>query len=793
VSGFLSRRVIAVLAVIVVVAATVSVVAIVRLTSSDSSTAQVPSETPQVPLDSHTIPQFAQQLPVLDAAGGSIQTVDGTKSSDVRMCESSARLLPPGTFKKGSKDVATTVWNYVAGDSCPTSVRDTYTGPVVLAKRGTPTKLTFINALGDASSSKLLAYKNSVDRTLFWADPENGEMNQCDNKKIPKPGSPCAKNYTGSIPATVHLHGGEVPPEDDGGPDTWYTSDGKHAGPDYYSQSGKGPSNTQALTYPNTQEAAPIWFHDHTMGATRLNVFAGLAGAYLIADDNLKLANGLAAYGLTNHKTFEPTIPLVVQDRMFDTNGELYFPAGTYGGTVNSPNPEHPYWVPEFMGDTILVNGKVWPYLNVEPKRYRFLLLDGSNARPYAMSLVDPVSGNPGPSIWVIATDGGYLDRAAKIDKNALVPNKLLMLPGERYEVVVDFNGFGPGVSGPNGKSYSGTWLLQNSAKAPYPAGDPVDPATTGRIIEFKVGACANQQCGAKDTSFNPAAGTAIRTGAQKIVRLVNPNAGTLAAGVSPAKVRALTLNEISREESIVAIDPTTGKSTKYPGGPLEVVVNNSTYDGGADMAMSNCKRSDFTPVAYNGMTKCISEQVGEGDTEVWEIVNLTADAHPIHLHLVQFQLMSRQDFKEEEYTAAYDKAFPSGKYQPEYGPPLSTQPSARSGGKYGGNPDYVPFLTGTRKPPAPDEAGWKDTVVAQPNQITRFVVRFAPTDVAVNAPASQLAFPFDASGGGLRGYVWHCHIVDHEDNEMMRPYDVVLNPAAPSAARRALTIGRDY
>jgi len=296
VSDFRSRRVIAVLAVIVLVAAIVGVVAVVRLTSSKSPTAQVP-------LDGHTIPQFAQQLPVLDAAGGSIQTVDGTKSTTIRMCESSARLLPPGTFKEGPEDVATTVWNYVAGDSCPTSVRDTYTGPVVLAKRGTPTKLTFINELGDASSSKLLAYKNSVDRTLFWADPENGEMNHCDNKKIPKPGSPCAENYTGSIPATVHLHGGEVPPEDDGGPDSWYTSDGKQVGAAFYSQSGNGPSNTDVLTYPNTQEAAPLWFHDHTMGATRLNVYAGLAGAYLIADDNLKLPDGLAGYGLTNHGT----------------------------------------------------------------------------------------------------------------------------------------------------------------------------------------------------------------------------------------------------------------------------------------------------------------------------------------------------------------------------------------------------------------------------------------------------------------------------------------------------------
>jgi spore coat protein A len=786
VSRLRSRRWVAVLVVIVLIATAGIGYAGVRLLSSSAPTS---GPSAQVPLDSHTIPQFVQALPVLDAAGGSIQTLDGTKPATVRMCETSAHALPPGTIK-GNDSVATTVWAYVAGDSCPTGVRDTYTGPVVLAKRGTPTTLTFINQLGTTDSSKLLAYKNSVDQTLFWADPKNGEVNACDTKAIPAPGSACAANYQGAIPATVHLHGGEVPPEDDGGPDSWYTSDGKAVGPEFYSKAGSAPTNTEVLTYPNTQQASPIWFHDHTMGATRLNVYAGLAGGYLIADDKLKLPDGLAEYGLTNNGTFEPTIPLVVQDRMFDTNGQLYFPAGTAGGSVNSPNPDHPYWVPEFIGDTILVNGKAWPFLNVEPKRYRFLLLDGSNARSYAMSLVDPDSGNPGPAIWVIGTDGGYLDSPARIDEHASVPNQLLMMPGERYEVVVDFNGFDAGVPGPNGKAYSGNWVLQNSAAAPYPSGDPIDPATTGKIIEFKVGACTSQHCGTGDTSFKPAAGTAIRTGDQKIVRLVNPDSGTIATAVT--KVRALTLNEIEKDAA-TAIDPTTGKSTDYPGGPLEVVLNNSTFDGGADMALSNCKRQDFTPVKLNGITMCVSEQPLEGDTEVWEIVNQTVDAHPIHLHLVQFQLLNRQNFDNDGYKIAYDKAFPTGKYQPEYGPPLSTQPSAASGGTLGGNPDFTPFLQGAIQPPTPDEAGWKDTVMAPPGTVTRFVVRFAPTDVALTAPASQLAFPFDPSGAGVRGYVWHCHIVDHEDNEMMRPYDVTLNPAAPGAPSRSLVKGRDY
>ncbi|MGZ8818344.1 MAG: multicopper oxidase family protein [Mycobacterium sp.] len=752
-----------------------------------------PKKAPQVPLDSHLIDQFAQALPMLDIAGGTIQTVDGTQPSTILMCEFAAAVLPPGTIGSGPKKTATTVWGYYAGNHCPTS-RDTFTGPVVLAKRGTPTAIEYVNRLGVTQSSNLLAYTNSVDKTMRWADPLNGAMNACDSNEPPEPGSECAQNYKGPIPAVVHLHGGEVPPEVDGEPDSWFTMNGLH-GPTFYTAAGASGHGDQ-LTYPNTQEAAPIWFHDHTMGATRLNVYAGLAGAYLIADDGQSLPDGLAGYGLTNNGQLEPTIPLVIQDRMFDTNGQLYFPAGTSGGTVNSPNPEHPYWVPEFIGDTILVNGKAWPFLNVEPKRYRFLFLNGSNARPYSMSLVDPVSGNPGPALWVIATDGGYLESAAVIDDSALVPDRLTMMPGERYEVIVDFAGFEGGVSGPNGQPYSGNWLLSNTANAPFPSGDEVDPTTTGRIMLFKVGPCGAglaAGCAADDSSFDPASDQQIRTDGNEIVRLVDPVAGDLAAGVAPTKIRQLTLNEIVREEPITAINPATGELTDYPGGPLEVVLNNSPYDGGGDMTTSTCKRSDFRAVGINGLTLCVSEQPTEGDTEEWQIVNLTMDAHPIHMHLVQFQLMNRQAFDLDAYTAAYETAFPSGSFQPEFGPPLDISPSPASGGTYGGNPDVTPYLTAAPFAPTPAEAGWKDTVIALPGQVTRFVVRFAPTDLPIDAPAASLAYPFDPSGAGARGYVWHCHIVDHEDNEMMRPWDVLLNPAAPPAADRPLVVGRDY
>ena len=226
----------------------------------------------------------------------------------------------------------------------------------------------------------------------------------------------CAQHYAGPIPTVPHLHGGEVPPVIDGGPDAWFTSDGAYHGHGYYTHPGVAAAGNEAVyRYPNTQEAAMIWFHDHLLGATRLNVYAGLAGAYPLIDPGLALPTGLHPVGLQQGASgpVDYLVPLVLQDRMFDVNGQLFFP------NVGI-NPEHPFWIPEFVGDTIVVNGKVWPFLNVQPKRYRFLFVNGSNARTYELFLVNPATKAMGPPIWQIGTDGGYLDAPVKIDPNAL-------------------------------------------------------------------------------------------------------------------------------------------------------------------------------------------------------------------------------------------------------------------------------------------------------------------------------------------------------------------------------------
>lgn len=253
------------------------------------------------------------------------------------------------------------------------------------------------------------------------------------------------------------------------------------------------------------------------------------------------------------------------------------------------------------------------------------------------------------------------------------------------------------------------------------------------------------------------------------LVKLTNFS-GLPASGVSVTKTRQLTLNEVMGM-----------------GGPLEVLVNNTKWSG---LSEGTTVRPDFTPVPNSiGATDPLmdytyySEIVKEGETEIWKIINLTADAHPIHLHLVQFQIMGRQNFNLSNYNKAYNALFPGKLFIGGYGPPkpydfYATAPNIPlTGPVYGGNPDVTPYLQGPVRPASPNERGWKDTFIMYPGQVTTVIVRWAPTDKAHDTPASQLWFPFNPNGG--HGYVWHCHIIDHEDNEMMRPYAVEVNTSA--------------
>jgi FtsP/CotA-like multicopper oxidase with cupredoxin domain len=746
----------------------------------------------QAPIPGTAIPQFVDPVPNL--LDGDHLIVDSGTTIQLEMREHLAQVLPTGMPK-------TYTWSYLQPGQ---TGRTSYLGPVIVAMRGTPTEMQFYNMLGTVDKTNMLAYKYSTDQTLHWADPLNNEANMLNHMAMaPEFGSKGAANYgqipgkdeffPAPIPACVHLHGGEVPPELDGGPDAWFTSDGQYKGHGFYSKDGwASGQNWSIYRYPNSQEGALIWFHDHTLGATRLNVFCGLAGGYLLLDPSDTLYSQLPE-----------KFALVIQDRSFDMNGQFFLPANSAGGILWAPNPEHPYWVPEFVGDTILVNGKTWPYMNVAPKRYTFFLINGSNARTYEMAFTDPVSKNPGPAMWVIGTDGGYLDKPVKIDPMAAANNKHVMMSGERYWVIVDFKGYEAGVIGPNGIPYSGTWMLKNTAKAPFPNGATPTRNTVDRIMEFRVVLPLTEP----DTSFNPALpGATLRS--TPMVRLT-----------SPKVTRQLTLNEVMGMPQNV-IDPVTGTLTAYPGGPLEILVNNTKWSGKRIVGVDDTGHMymmepipGFTPDQNlendppEQYVNYLSELPKEGETELWEIINLTADAHPIHLHLVQFQLLNRQNFDFAKYNAAYNAAFlgggydhmtgqpyPAGVYIPAFGPPLNY--NTGNPAALGGNPNINAlsakgkplYLQGKPIPGLPQENGWKDTVIMYPGQVTRILVRWAPTDVPASTPAAQANFPFNPRSGG-QGYVWHCHIVDHEDNEMMRPDEVEPN----TGVTRTFVRGTDY
>ena len=345
----------------------------------------------------------------------------------------------------------------------------------------------------------------------------------------------------------------------------------------------------------------------------------------------------------------------------------------------------HPFWIPEFIGDSILVNGKTWPYLNVEPRQYRFRLVNGSNARFYDLTL-----SNAAPFL-VIATDDGYLNNPVS------TPN-LIIAPGERYEVIVNFTGI------VNNAVTPPTIILKNSARTPFPGGGKVVTGTTDTVMQFRVSLPLN----AAIPNTTVTAATILRPGNQ----IVNIKTGAIAtrpvpvAGVCPPVspsqpiVRQLTLNEVIG-----------------PGGPLELVLNNTKYNG-----------------IITGFTQRDSEQPAVGDTEIWEIINITADAHPMHTHLASFQLLNRQAFQATKWTNVYAGqlavtfgAVPDGK-----GPP-NLYDVRNADCAIGGNPPIGPYLQKGVRLPLLYENGWKDTVIAYPGEVTRIVVRWAPTE----APAS--------------------------------------------------------
>jgi spore coat protein A, manganese oxidase len=388
------------------------------------------------------------------------------------------------------------------------------------------------------------------------------------------------------VRAVSHLHGAKVPPQSDGYPEDWIV-----------------PGKSVVYHYPNQQDAAMLWYHDHAMGINRLNIFAGLAGTFILRDkteESLHLPSG------------KYEIPLVIADRMFDKDSQLYYPV--------SDKPEAP-WIPEFFGDANLVNGKLFPFVDVEPRKYRFRVLNASNGRFYRLSV-----SNKQP-FHQVGTDQGLLEAPVGVQK-------IVVAPGERLDLVIDF------------KESAGSKVTLND--------DFI------AMLQFRVSEAPGSQ--GKDDRPLP-------------VKLRSIEKLQESAAV---KTRMLSLDEV---DDLVQ-------------NPMRMQLNGSAW---------------HDPVTENPVLN---------STEIWSFVNPTDDSHPIHLHLVRFQILDRQKFETFGYLSKQKLRF--------LGPPV---------------------------PPDPSEAGWKDTVRADPGMVTRIIAKFE---------------------GYAGRYVWHCHILEHEDNEMMRPYDVL-------------------
>jgi FtsP/CotA-like multicopper oxidase with cupredoxin domain len=672
----------------------------------------------QTPLDGASIPKYVDPLPTLSG-----RRVNGAAAVAVDMVEFQQKVLPASVYASltGSFKNGTYLWGYKLNANAAG-----WPALTIESRQNTATTVTYSNSLNSPVLQKYL----TQDLTLHWADPlGTTAANHCVNG--PPLDGDCLNPYMGPIPTVPHLHGAEVLSAFDGHPDAWFTPGLGIKGIGYV-------SNT--YSYPNRQEATTLWFHDHALGMTRLNVLSGLAGFYLLRDarDTGAASNpiGLPA------GSFEQE--LFVADRQFDSNGQLIFPDGTPQSNptgINGPPPNpghHPFWNPEFFGDVITVNGKSWPFLQVEPRRYRLRIVNGSNARFYRFGITTaaPVASNAAsPSAWQIGSDGGLFNSPVALSNTTA--GKLFLAPGERADVIIDF-------AGQSGK----TFVVTNDAEAPFPSGDPpsVSAPSAGQVMQFRV----TLPLSSTDVSFNPA----------------HPQRNLRASPI--VDVKPTNARPADRKRQLVLVE------VEGDGGPLEVLLNNSHWHG----------RREGTNTAIpgsisNGKGLQSTENPRVGSTEIWEIANLTEDAHPIHLHLIQFQVISRQSFDRDSYRASWDARFPggtfngvtypAGTYIPGFGPP-SNYLNANAAGAVGGNPDFGPFLQGAPALAEPAERGWKDTIKSLPFSITRIAVRYAPQAVAAGGVrAGTNLFSFDPTTGGP-GYVWHCHILDHEDNEMMRP-----------------------
>jgi spore coat protein A len=575
-------------------------------------------------LDPTTIPKYVERLRIPAAmpriSGGAIDYYE------VAVRQFRQQVLPASL-------PMTTLWGY-GSPSHPNS----FASPArtIEARYNKAVRVKWINGLVN-SLGRFRPHLLEVDQTLHWANPPGGISGR-DSRGTN------SNDYRGPVPIVTHLHGAHDNEYSDGFPEAWYLPAANNLPSgfarvgSYYDQFNAEsaaaqniPSwtlGTATFTYPNDQRATTLWYHDHTLGLTRLNIYAGPVGFYLLRGGPDDLPAGVLPGPAPQRgdpagtKYFE--IPIVIYDRSFNPDGSLFFDDEFEKG---------------FFGETMVANGRTWPFLDVEPRRYRFRFLNACNARFLMLRLVtgDPTI-RPATSalpFWQIGSDGGFLPAPAMLET-------LLLGVAERADVIVDFTGLTEGTE---------VFLINEGVNQGV---DPDEtgtiPTTTGQVMKFKVGALSTT-----DQSTPPS-------------QLTLPTIVPLGPAVT---TRDLTLDHVEHEGV---------------GDDEHEMMLLGTLAGG--------------PMMWDDP---ITETPGLGHVEVWNIRSRHEHPHPIHLHIVQFEVISRTDDN------------------------------------------------GIVRPPAPGETGFKDTVIVNDDEIVKVKAKF---DVP-----------------GL--FVWHCHILEHEDVEMMRPYRV--------------------